>query len=444
MLQRKQSIFSERCWLDGKLTPATVTFEDGLITGIHHKKLALAINAGDNILMPGVIDAHVHINEPGRTSWEGFETATLAALAGGVTTLTDMPLNAIPVTTNVPALTEKISSTINKLKVNCGFYGGLVPGNFKELQPLIQAGVMGIKCFLVHSGIEEFPNVEIKELEEAMPVIAASGLPLLVHCELIQKGDTDQHLFNGSYSSYVASRPKQWENKAVALMVDLCRKYKCRTHIVHVSSADALLIIDNAKKEGLPITAETCPHYMYFNEETIPDNNTLYKCAPPIRNKENNNLLKLAFTNGVLDFIASDHSPAPPYLKETASGDLMKAWGGIAGLQFLLSASWTSLKDILPIEDFIPLLTIAPARFLSLHHRKGKIVTGFDADMVVWNPEESFLVTPDQIWHRHKISPYIGERLSGVVLMTIINGKIAYDNQKPVSGKYGNVLLNKM
>ena len=277
--------------------------------------------------MPGVIDAHVHINEPGRTEWEGFDTGTQAAAAGGITTIIDMPLNANPVTTTVIAFDEKIVASKSKLHVNVGFYGGLVPGNQNELEGLIQAGVLGIKCFLTHSGIDEFPNVGKKEIDAAMPIIAKYGLPLLVHCELESKQVDNQFSdFPNSYRYYLASRPKQWENDAVELMIKLCRKHNCKTHIVHVSSAEALASIKEAKEEGLLLTAETCPHYIYFSAEDIPDSNCLFKCAPPIREKENNDLLKAALKSGVLDFIATDHSPAPPDIKELTTGNLQKAW----------------------------------------------------------------------------------------------------------------------
>jgi len=443
-MQNKQSIYSNRCWIGGKLTPATVTFEDGLITGIFQQKTTNTLDVGDDILMPGVIDAHVHINEPGRTDWEGFETATQAAAAGGITTVIDMPLNSKPVTITVHALKEKLAASINKLYVNCGFYGGLVPGNQDHIEPLIRANVMGIKCFLTHSGIDEFPNVGERELDIAMPLIAKHNNTILAHCEMFTNDKTGSLQHPGSYKDYLASRPKKWENDAVELMIQLCRKHTCRTHIVHVSSAEALKMIASAKEEGLPLTAETCSHYIYFNAENIPDNNTLYKCAPPIREKENNQLLIEALLDGVLDFITSDHSPAPPGIKELTSGDLNKAWGGIAGLQFLLPASWTALRMNMSLEQFIPLLTFMPARFLNLHSRKGKINIGYDADLVIWRPEESFEVRKEDIRHRHKISPYIGESLFGTIQTTIVNGQLVYDKKLIKNTKHGRVILNKL
>lgn len=437
-------IYSNRCWIEGKLQPATVCMEHNIISAIHHYKMEGAEDAGDNILMPGIIDAHVHINEPGRTEWEGFDTATQAAAAGGITTIVDMPLNANPVTTTAIAFDEKIAASKNKLHVNVGFYGGLIPGNQNELEALLQAGVLGIKCFLTHSGIDEFPDVGEKEIDAAMPVIAKYRIPLLAHCELEGKKIENQFSdFPNSYRYYLASRPKQWENNAVDLMIKLCRKHNCKTHIVHVSSAEALPAIEKAKQGGLPITAETCAHYIYFNAEDIPDSNCLYKCAPPIREKENNDLLKAALKNGVLDFIATDHSPAPPDIKELSTGNLQKAWGGIAGLQFLLPAAWTAMKGTVSVEKFIPLLTEHPAKFLQVESRKGKLAVGYDADLVIWNPDEKFKVEPKDILHRYDCSPYNGQQLTGTVQQTIVNGIVVYQNRKIVQKNKGQWLLRK-
>jgi allantoinase len=439
-----KKIYSTRCWIEGSLRPATICFEKGIITNISEEKLQDATDHGDHIIMPGVMDAHVHINEPGRTDWEGFATATAAAAAGGVTTVVDMPLNASPVTTTVKAFEEKLAAAENKLQVNCGFYGGLIPGNLADIEPLVKAKVLGIKCFLTHSGIDEFPNVTEADLEAAMPIMAKYNIPLLAHCEIFANPVSAENEGYESYPQYLCSRPRQWENDAIALMIRLCRKYKCRTHIVHVSSSDALAMIADAKKEGLPLTAETCPHYIYFNAENIPDKNTLFKCAPPIREKDNNEMLKQALKNGVLDFIATDHSPAPPDIKEIISGNLKKAWGGIAGLQFLLPASWTALKDTVSLEEFIPLLTSHPSRFLNLQERKGKLAKGYDADITIWSPTENIDTSVAEVRHRHKISPYIGEQLSGKVMQTFVNGELAFDtNTKTATGHYGKPIFNE-
>ncbi len=439
----KKSIYSNRCWVEGKLQPAAICFEDGIITEIHFKKIEGATDVADFILMPGVIDAHVHINEPGRTDWEGFDTATKAAAAGGITSIVDMPLNASPVTTTVSAFKLKLDESTNKLHVNVGFYGGLIPGNQNHLEALIQAGVLGIKCFLTHSGIDEFPNVGEKELDEAMPLIAKYKLPLLAHCELDEVCENELDQFPTSYQTYLASRPKKWENDAIDMMIKLCEKHQCPTHIVHVSSAEALAAIQQAKQAGLPLTAETCVHYILFNAEAIPDADCLYKCAPPIREKENNELLKDALVSGVLDFLATDHSPAPPDIKELESGNLKKAWGGIAGLQFLLPAGWTAMQGKLSIERFIPLMTEHPAKFLQFENKKGKIAVGYDADLVIWNPDEIRTVTAAEIFHRHTCSPYVGKQLNGSIVETIVNGVTVYQHKKIINKNAGQWLLRK-
>ena len=443
-----KKIYSNQCWVDNKLQPATVSFDNGIITGVDYEKLDNAEDFGDKILMSGIIDAHVHINEPGRTDWEGFDTATKAAAAGGITTVVDMPLNSSPVTTRLRAFNDKLYASAGQLHVNCGFYGGLVPGSSNHLEELIDAGVFGIKCFLIQSGIDEFPNVTEKDLDKAMPVIAKHNLPLLVHCEIFDKEDESDPIAIGfennssSYKHFLASRPKQMENDAIDLMIKLCRKHKCQVHIVHVSSAEALSKIEKAKQEGLPITAETCPHYIYFNAENIPDAHCIYKCVPPIREKENNDLLKQALQNETLDFVSTDHSPASPSIKEIETGDLKKAWGGIAGLQFLLPASWTALKEIIPLESFIPLITSKPAAFLNAN-TKGEIKIGNDADFTIWNPEEKKEISSEDILFRHKISPYIGEELFGTVQQTIVNGETVFESGKIINQNKGKWLLRK-
>jgi allantoinase len=437
-------IYSKRCWIEGKLQEATITITNSKIESIEKGTIASddVEDFGTSIIMPGVIDAHVHVNEPGRTDWEGFDTATQAAAAGGITTIIDMPLNASPVTTTVKSLQQKLDSTTGKLNVNCGFYGGLVPENVADIEGLVKNGVLGIKAFLTHSGIDEFPNVGLNELNAVMPLLAKHKLPLLVHCELSDDDHAQELIANpSSYKAYLSSRPKDWENKAIQLMIDLCRRHQSHVHIVHVSSAEALELIKNAKQEGLPVTAETCPHYILFNAEEIPDGNTIYKCAPPIREAANNHQLKLALKNGVLDFLATDHSPAPPGLKQISTGNLLKAWGGIAGLQFLLSASWSALKNEMNVNHFIPLLTENPARFLQLQHRKGLIREGYDADLVCWDPEESFTVTQGHLFQKHKISPYVSCSLSGKVKKTWVNGNEVFNGDQIINKNRGQCLL---
>jgi allantoinase len=441
MQQRK--IYSNRVWAGNKLQPATVSFNNGSITAIDFEKLNDVQDYGNAVIMPGVIDVHVHINEPGRTEWEGFETATQAAAAGGSTTIIDMPLNASPVTTTLDAFHQKLEASKGKMNVNVGFYAGLIPGNAPHLEALIEAGIVGVKCFLTHSGIDEFPNVTEKDLDEAMPIIAKHNIPLLAHCELYDTEiDCDFDNNPTSYQHYLASRPKKWENDAIDLMIRMCRKHKCPVHIVHVASAEALSKIEAAKKEGLPITAETCTQYIFFNAEDIPDGNCIYKCAPPIRERANNEQLKQAFISGVLDFITTDHSPAPPDIKEMESGNLKKAWGGIAGIQFLLTASWTALKDTISLEQFIPLVTSKPAYFIKTK-KKGVIQIGSDADFVIWNPDETEMVKAEDIFFRYKISPYIAQNLNGKVLETIVNGATVYHNKSIENKNKGKWLLQK-
>jgi allantoinase len=442
-----KGIHSNNCWIDDRLQKATILFDDRLISAIHLNEKIDAqdiYDAREMVVMPGVIDAHVHVNEPGRAEWEGFDTATQAAAAGGITTIVDMPLNASPVTTTLQALEDKLASTIGKLHVNCGFYGGLVPGNGGAIEQLIDAGVLGIKVFLTHSGVDEFPNCDEGVIERVMPLLAREGIPLLVHCELSNYGDTKRlEQDPTSYAAYVQSRPATMETSAINMMIKLCRKYSCPVHIVHVSAAESLPLIATAKTEGLRLTAETCPHYIYFQAEQVPDAQTIYKCAPPIRHKANNYQLIQSLKSGALDLLASDHSPAPAVIKEIDSGNLLKAWGGIAGLQFLLSASWTALKDNLKIEEFIPLLTAQPARMLSADHHKGFIRKDYDADLVIWSPHETFKVEKESVHHRHKEAPYAGRTLSGVIDTTIVNGATVYHKQSIINKNYGKWLLRK-
>lgn len=415
---------------------------------------------GDLVLMPGIIDPHVHINEPGRTDWEGFDTATKAALAGGITSLIEMPLNASPVTTTVKAFEEKIKATKDKLHCNCGFWGGVIPGNEKEIEPLIEKGVFGFKAFLTHSGIDEFPNVTENDLRKVMPIIAKHGLPLLVHCELstptldlrrLAEGDSPlttsssakASADNRLYKEYLDSRPRKWEDDAIALMIRLCEELNCRTHIVHLSSSNSLEQIVKAKQKGLPLTVETCQHYLYFNAEDIPDGRTEYKCAPPIRERENNLMLHDALRSSLIDFVATDHSPAPPAMKELESGDLMKAWGGISSLQFALPVLWTvTQKHGATLTNMAQWLCEHPARLPGLS-RKGKIEKGFDADLVAWDPEASFVVSKEMIGHRHKITPYLGEELKGVVNQTWLGGKKVFDSGKFLHLRQGELLLKE-
>lgn len=438
-------IKSSRVITPGGMRKAFVLIKEGKIIDITDELPQgefQAEDAGDNVLMPGIVDPHVHINEPGRTEWEGFDTATKAALAGGITSLVEMPLNASPVTTTVEAFKKKINSAKGKIHTNCGFWGGIIPGNEKDIEPLIERGILGFKAFLTHSGIDEFPNVTEADLRKVMQVIAKHNLPLLVHCEL---SDTAHYspLTTTIYSDYLASRPKKWEDDAIALMIRLCEEYNCRTHIVHLSSSDSLEQITKAKQKGLPLTVETCQHYLYFNAEEIPDGKTEYKCAPPIREKENNEKLWQALKDNIIDFVATDHSPAPPEMKQLESGDFMKAWGGISSIQFSLPALWTAAKkQNCSLNDMAKWLSESSALLPQLR-TKGKIEKGYDADFVVWNPGEKFTVTKDIIHHRHKITPYLNEELYGVVKQTWLKGEKVYDSGKFLHLNKGEILFHE-
>ena len=440
-----KGLHSKRVVTPSGIKDATILIKNGKITEVIEGKppgIEGIEELGNAAVMPGIIDAHVHINEPGRTDWEGFDTATRAAAAGGVTTLIEMPLNASPVTTTAAAFEQKLAATEGKLHVNCGFYGGLVPGNLHNLPELMRAGVFGIKCFLTHSGIDDFPNVTESDLQKAMPLIEKTGLPLLVHAELDSPHPKIKyhHNYPTSYHAFLESRPKTWENRAIELMIRLCETTHCRTHIVHLSTVDMMNALE-AAKERLPITVETVAHYLYFAADTIPDGQTIYKCAPPIRDDRNNFQLWLGLERKVIDFIASDHSPAPPALKALDTGDLVKAWGGIAGLQFTLPAVWTKGAEFqVDLADMALWLCSHPAEFLGLTH-KGRIEPGMDADLVVWDPEDSFVVEEKDIHFRHKITPYLGEELYGKVMQTYVAGEKVFDRGVFVILNRGQVLL---
>lgn len=379
---------------------------------------------GNAVIMPGLIDAHVHINEPGRTDWEGFETASHAAAAGGITTLVDMPLNSSPVTTTSEALAEKQEIAKEKSIVDCLFYGGLIPGNEEQIEPMIRAGAAGIKAFLCHSGINEFPNVTGNELSSAMSVLAQHNKPLLVHAELIALPDHEKPTDSKSYDQYLLSRPQQWEVDAINLVISLCRKTGCPVHIVHLSSAMALPALRNARSDELPVTVETAPHYLNFAAENIPDGDPRYKCAPPIREAANMELLKKALIEGDIDMVATDHSPCPPDLKNMESGDLITAWGGIASLQLLLPATWTALRNHnISSTNLARWLTERPAKLIGQSHRIGKIQEGMEANLIAWDPESKFTVNANDLHHRHKITPYEGMELYGSVKATWLRGE---------------------
>ncbi|HKP71620.1 MAG TPA: allantoinase AllB [Pyrinomonadaceae bacterium] len=381
-------------------------------------------------VLPGLVDTHVHINEPGRTEWEGFATATRAAAAGGVTTLVEMPLNSIPATTTRESLETKRAAAEGKCRVDVGFWGGVVPGNTAELARMFAGGVFGFKCFLVPSGVDEFEHVTEVDLREAMPDLKRLGALLIVHAETpapieaaLAGVEHDNAADPRLYATFLRSRPKAAEDEAVALMIRLCRETGARVHIVHHSSSSSLASLRAAKAEGLPFTAETCPHYLTFVAEDVPDGATEFKCCPPVRERENRERLWAALGEGVLDMIVSDHSPCPPELKRRAEGDFLAAWGGIASLQLRLPAVWTEACGRgFSIERVVEWLAAAPARLVGLDGRKGAIQVGCDADIAVFHPDETFLVAPEMLEHRHKLTPYAGRKLKGVVEATYLRG----------------------
>jgi allantoinase len=380
----------------------------------------------DSIVMPGLVDTHVHINSPGRTEWEGFATATRAAAAGGVTTLVDMPLNSIPPTTTLAGFKTKLEDAKDNCFVDVGFWGGVVPGNTAELAPMFDAGVVGFKCFLVPSGVDEFPHVTEDDLREAMPELSRLGAMLIVHAELPgPMRATD----NTDYDAFLRSRPRAAENEAIELMIGLSREFDTRVHIVHLSSSDALPLLRRAQAEGVKITAETCPHYLHFAAETIPAQATEFKCCPPIREAENREKLWQGLAEGTIEMIVSDHSPCPASMKVRESGDFMAAWGGIASLQLRLPVVWTEAERRgFSLSELTGWLCANPARQVSLGSRKGAIANGYDADIVIWNPHRNFIVNAAQLEHRHKLTPYHGESLKGIVEKTFLRGRKIYDS----------------
>ena len=424
---------------------ATVLFDGGRIASVLAGAPALpgVLDVGHAVVSPGLVDCHVHINEPGRTEWEGFDTATRAAAAGGVTTLVDMPLNSLPVTTTRAALDVKVAASDNQRFVDVGFWGGVVPGNTADLPALAQAGVLGCKGFLVHSGIDEFPNVVEGDLVRALPVLRDHGLPFLAHAELDLGAEVDE-LDPRRYRGYLQSRPPAWEDEAIRLLVALCRKTRCAVHIVHLSSASSVETLRRAREEGLPLTVETCPHYLCLEAEDIPDGATHFKCAPPIRGRDNREALWDALFEGVIDFVITDHSPCLPALKGLERGDFHAAWGGIASLQLGLSAIWTQARERgADLGQLARWTSAGPASFAGLGTRKGAIAPGLDADLVVWDPDETWEVAPERLYIRHKVSPYVGKTLRGRVRQTFLRGQIVYDGDGHPQGPIGQALFHR-
>lgn len=441
---------SRRVVTGGEVRPAAVHIRKGWIAALSvYDDVSVGAevyDAADAVVMPGLVDTHVHINEPGRTEWEGFATATRAAAAGGVTTLVEMPLNSIPATTTVAAFREKLAAADGQCAVDAGFWGGVVPGNAGELTRLWEAGVFGFKCFLVDSGVPEFPPVTEADLRRAVPVLARLDAPLLVHAEVPGPidaavralGDTSRR----SYATWLRARPRAAETEAIALVAGLAQEFGARVHIVHLASSDALEILRRAREQGTAVTAETCPHYLTFAAEEIPDGATEFKCAPPIRERENRERLWQALADGEISLVVTDHSPCPPGMKHPATGDFLRAWGGVASLELSLAATWTEAQRRgCSLPQLVEWMCAAPARLAGLVQRKGQIAPGRDADLVVWHPERTLCVEPEKLEQRHKLTPYAGRTLAGVVEATFLRGQLVYSRTGPPLSPTGRILL---
>ncbi len=377
------------------------------------------------VLMPGLVDSHVHICEPGNTEWEGFATATRAAAAGGITTLVDMPLDTVPSTVSVAALEIKRRAAAGQCHVDVGFWGGVIPGNLGDLAPLHRAGVLGFKCFLTDSGSDDFPPVTAREMEDALGFLRDLDAPLLVHAESAQAAAAIPEATGPGYADYLASRPRGIENLAVCQVIEAARRSGGRAHIVHLSSSDALPMIASARRDGVALTAESCPHYLTLIAEEIADGATAFKCTPPIREEANRELLWRGLRDRVIDLIVSDHSPATAAMKEVASGDFSAAWGGISSLQLGLPLIWTGARCRgFCLGDVARWMSTRPAQLAGLR-RKGRIAVGYDADFCLFAPDQSFVVDPGDIHHRHPVTPYTGRTLAGVVRGTILRGEPA-------------------
>jgi allantoinase len=434
-----QAFASDRLVLPDREIPGALLIEGETIHSIVPREKIPAntsiVDFGPLAILPGLVDSHIHINEPGRTEWEGFTTATRAAAAGGYTLLVDMPLNCIPSTDSPEALQAKRKAAADQCRVDWAAWGAVVADNRAQLQKLADAGVAGFKCFLIHPGTEEFTMVGEAELRAALPILKAANLPLLVHAELPGPVDAATHALSQSdwrrYATYLASRPPDAELEAIDLLIRLCEETRCHIHIVHLSTARALERLREARHRGLPLTVETCPHYLHFAAEDIRDGATLAKCAPPIRERENREALWQALRDGTIDLIATDHSPCPPALKHLDTGNFKTAWGGIASVSLALSIIWTEAQRRgHSLIDVARWMGTEPSRLAGFAKTKGRLAAGHDADFVVFDSAANWAVAASDLHFRHPVSPYIGEQLKGKVVQTYLRGQCVYDNGK--------------
>jgi allantoinase len=450
MDERTLALRSRRVILPDGSGPATVAVVGGRIEAVAPWSEPPGdrplVDLGDDVLMAGLVDAHVHVNDPGRADWEGFRCATRAAAAGGVTTLVDMPLNSRPPTTTPDGLAAKAAAARGNLWVDVGLWGGVVPGNQGHLRALWEGGVLGFKAFLAPSGVDEFPAVGAADLAAALAILGPLGAPLLVHAELPEHldagwGERTDAAGRRRHAAHLAARPPAAEVAAIELVARLAGRAGARVHVVHVSSAEALPAVRRARRDGVALTAETCPHYLAHHAAAIADGETLWKCAPPIREAAHREALWGGLLEGDLDLVASDHSPSPPAGKCLDSGDFAAAWGGISSLQLLLPAVWTEARRRgIGLERVARWLAAAPARLAGLGRRKGAIEPGLAADLVAWDPEATFTVDPERLYHRHRLTPWAGRELAGVVRRTFLGGAEVYDGRAPGEAARGELL----
>jgi allantoinase len=400
---------------------------------------------GEVAILPGLVDSHIHINDPGRAEWEGFETATRGAAAGGYTLLVDMPLNCLPSTTSVAALQAKRAAARGRCRVDWAAWGGVVHDNQSDIERLAAAGVRGFKCFLINPGVDGFTMVTERQLQLALPHVARTGLPLLVHAELPDAIDRASEALTDAdwsrYSTYLRSRPDEAELDAIRLMLSLCREYGFHLHVVHLSTSLALTELCAARAEGLRVTVETCPHYLHLSAETIPNGATLNKCAPPIRSHENRERLWQGLREGAIDMVVTDHSPCPPAMKRLDEGNFRTAWGGVASLSVALPLMWTEAsRRGFTLLDLMNWMAESPARLAGCDAHKGRIAAGYDADFVIFDADREFVLTEDRLYYQHPVSPYLGETLCGAVKATYLRGNCVFTEGqfpgKPVGREY--------